>query len=625
MLVFLPGIGEIRRVEARLAPTSPADVDVVPLAGALTLAEQDAALAASPSGPPAGRAGHRHRRDVAHGRRRARRRRRRPRPRAALRRRHGHDPAHDGLDQPRLGRPARRPRRTHRARASPTGCGASSSTAPAGPPASPRSPRSTSPGSRSSWPHGARRPDELAFIDPPPARALAPGRGLLDRARCARRAAGSPTLGRQMLGLPVHPRLARMVAADATRRWRASSPRSSTSATCSAAAPTSCPADLALRVAPRRRRRPPRPRRPRRRRPAPRPGGRHRPPRPASRSTAARVDADRAGACLLLAYPDRLAGRRRAGPVPAPHRRGGVAPGRRPAGRRAVRRRRRPRRQARPAPGSGSARRSPPTTSSPCSPSDLVEHRRARVGRATATISSSASSAGSARIRLGRPEPPRRSRAPRRRRRCSRTCRRDEPGRSCGGRADVDAAPRARSRSCTARARRAVARLERRGAARPARRMARARTSPARPAAPTSSASTSSIVLRSQLPWPAGAELDELAPRDVARTAGRAYVPIDYSADAADASRSACRTCSASRAIRRRRRPRADRPARCSRRPTARSRSPPTCPGSGPGHGPRCARRWPAATRSTTGRPTRPTPRPAGSRIGDLRGSRTGR
>ncbi len=50
VLVFLPGIGEIRRVERLLADRVPADVDIHPLAGALTLADQDRALAPSPPG-----------------------------------------------------------------------------------------------------------------------------------------------------------------------------------------------------------------------------------------------------------------------------------------------------------------------------------------------------------------------------------------------------------------------------------------------------------------------------------------------------------------------------------------------------------------------------------------------
>ncbi|MDJ0769130.1 MAG: ATP-dependent helicase HrpB [Ilumatobacter sp.] len=51
VLVFLPGIGEIMRTKQALEGTVGSDVDVHPLAGALSLAEQDAALA----GPQPGR------------------------------------------------------------------------------------------------------------------------------------------------------------------------------------------------------------------------------------------------------------------------------------------------------------------------------------------------------------------------------------------------------------------------------------------------------------------------------------------------------------------------------------------------------------------------------------------
>jgi ATP-dependent helicase HrpB len=50
VLVFLPGIGEIRRVGASLRDAIPAGVDVRELAGALGPAEQDLALAPSPAG-----------------------------------------------------------------------------------------------------------------------------------------------------------------------------------------------------------------------------------------------------------------------------------------------------------------------------------------------------------------------------------------------------------------------------------------------------------------------------------------------------------------------------------------------------------------------------------------------
>lgn len=50
VLVFLPGIGEIMRTQSALQQVVGADVDVYPLAGALSLAEQDLALTPSPPG-----------------------------------------------------------------------------------------------------------------------------------------------------------------------------------------------------------------------------------------------------------------------------------------------------------------------------------------------------------------------------------------------------------------------------------------------------------------------------------------------------------------------------------------------------------------------------------------------
>ena len=50
VLVFLPGVGEILRCRDRLAGTAGNDVDVRPLAGALSTEEQDLALAPSPMG-----------------------------------------------------------------------------------------------------------------------------------------------------------------------------------------------------------------------------------------------------------------------------------------------------------------------------------------------------------------------------------------------------------------------------------------------------------------------------------------------------------------------------------------------------------------------------------------------
>lgn len=50
ILVFLPGIGEINRVKQELERLVKPDTDIYPLAGALSLADQDRALAPSPSG-----------------------------------------------------------------------------------------------------------------------------------------------------------------------------------------------------------------------------------------------------------------------------------------------------------------------------------------------------------------------------------------------------------------------------------------------------------------------------------------------------------------------------------------------------------------------------------------------
>lgn len=50
VLTFLPGIGEITRVQQQLEAAVSPDVDVYPLAGALSLADQDRALAPSPPG-----------------------------------------------------------------------------------------------------------------------------------------------------------------------------------------------------------------------------------------------------------------------------------------------------------------------------------------------------------------------------------------------------------------------------------------------------------------------------------------------------------------------------------------------------------------------------------------------
>ena len=309
LLVFLPGIGEIRRAESMLHDAVSSDVDVFALAGALSLAEQDAALA--PSRP---------------GRRRV-----------VL----STDIAETSLtvDGVRvvvdsgLAREPRFDARTGMTRLTTVSTSRASAEQRAG-----RAGR-TEPGAAyrlwSKLEHGTRAKhrspeitqadlagfalelaawgggDDLRFIDRPPSGPLAQARELLADLHAVDEGGSITPLGRTMLGLPVHPRLARMVAVD----------RSSLACVIATLVeerdifrgrPDDLPADLALRIgaltgrhghdaADR--------------------GAVHRMrDRAADLAGRARirfdlddVDPDRAGAVLLLGYPDRLAARRRPG------------------------------------------------------------------------------------------------------------------------------------------------------------------------------------------------------------------------------------------------------------------------------------------------------------------------
>ena len=265
------------------------------------------------------------------------------RSRASLRRRHRHDAAHDGVDQPRL-------RRSARGTGGPLGPGVAYrlwSTVEHGTRVSAtdrrRSARSTSPGWRSRSPPGARRWNRCRSSIAAVASAR-PG----DRSCSPNSARSTPSgtitdIGRRMVGL-----------AARIRAWRGWSIADSSTLACAVAAllderdvlrgrPDELPVDLAVRVrvvagghhdrADRRRRRHVRAsaadiaRR-----------ARH-PVRRRLRSTPIAT-----GAVLLYAYPDRLAGRRRRGQFQLRTGTGGLRRHRRPAGGRAVRRRRRPRR-----------------------------------------------------------------------------------------------------------------------------------------------------------------------------------------------------------------------------------------------------------------------------------------
>jgi ATP-dependent helicase HrpB len=309
LLVFLPGIGEIRRTESMLRDAVTDDVDVFALAGALTLAEQDAALA--PSRP---------------GRRRV-----------VL----STDIAETSLtvDGVRvvvdsgLAREPRFDARTGMTRLTTVSTSRASAEQRAG-----RAGR-TEPGAAyrlwSKLEHGTRPKhrspeivqadlagfalelaawgggDELRFIDAPPAGALAQARELLADLHAVDPDGSITPLGRTMLGLPAHPRLARMVAVD----------RSTLACVIATLVeerdifrgrPDDLPADLALRIGALTGRRG---------HDAADRGAVHR-LRDRAADLARRaglrfdlddVDPDRTGVVLLLGYPDRLAARRRPG------------------------------------------------------------------------------------------------------------------------------------------------------------------------------------------------------------------------------------------------------------------------------------------------------------------------
>jgi ATP-dependent helicase HrpB len=310
VLVFLPGIGEIMRVKAALETTVGRDVDVRALAGALSPAEQDLALSPSPPG----------------------------RRRVVL----STDIAETSLTvegvriivDSGLARAPRFDTGTGMTRLTTITTSRSSAEQRAG-----RAGR-TEPGVCyrlwSKIEHGSRSAhrtpeiddvdlsglvlevaswgtpiDQLAFPTPPPAKAVRAGGQLLHDLGALDQAGHVTDVGRQMLGLPVHPRLARMLVAEPSPLG------------CALAVliderdllrgrPDELPADLSLRLrilagrdehdqADR--------------------GAVHR-LRDRARDLARRlgirfdpdlIDADRAGAALLHAFPDRLAARRRPG------------------------------------------------------------------------------------------------------------------------------------------------------------------------------------------------------------------------------------------------------------------------------------------------------------------------
>ena len=182
-LVFLPGVGEIRRVEERLRPRRRRRRGAAlwrPLAR--RPGSRHCPLARRPA---QGRAGDLDRRNQPHHRGRAHRDRLRPDARAALLAALGHDAARDRARQPGLRRPAPRPRRPPRARRvlSPVARGAATRPAALHAARDPgRRPRAARPGAR----FMGRQRRHPALADATTGRVARHGAGVARRPRRAR-------------------------------------------------------------------------------------------------------------------------------------------------------------------------------------------------------------------------------------------------------------------------------------------------------------------------------------------------------------------------------------------------------------------------------------------------------
>ncbi len=310
VLVFLPGIGEINRTKAALDQAVVPGVDVYPLAGALSLAEQDRALSPSPAG----------RRRVVLSTDIAETSLTVDGVRVVVDSGLARAPRFDtGTGMTRLttvttSRASADQRAGRAGRIEPGACYRLWSKIEHGSRAKHRSPEIDEVDlaglalELAAWGTTA---DELAFITPPPSKALRAASELLDGLGAIDTEGRLTDIGRRMLGLPVHPRLARMLVAEPS------------SLGCALAVliderdllrgrPDELPADLSIRLqvlsgraahdhADR---------------------GAVRRLRDRARDLARRlriefdpdlIDADRAGGALLHAFPDRLAARRRPG------------------------------------------------------------------------------------------------------------------------------------------------------------------------------------------------------------------------------------------------------------------------------------------------------------------------
>jgi ATP-dependent helicase HrpB len=214
LLVFLPGAREIRRVQALLMSGAGAvapEVRVLPLYGDLTAAEQDAALAPAASGT----------RKVVLATNIAETSLTLPGVRvvidSGLARRARFDPATGmgRLETVRISRASADQRRGRAGRLAPGVCyrawseGAQASLAPFTPPEIAEADLAPLALDLAEW--GVRDVQSLAWLDAPPAAMLAQARELLGRLGALGSDGRISAHGRDMLRLPVHPRLAHML------------------------------------------------------------------------------------------------------------------------------------------------------------------------------------------------------------------------------------------------------------------------------------------------------------------------------------------------------------------------------------------------------------------------------
>ena len=217
LLVFLPGAGEIRRLQGQLADLASPRLQVLPLYGELAAQDQDAALNASPPGV----------RRVVLATNIAETSVTIPGVTAVidcgLARRSRFDPntGMSRLELVRISRAAADQRAGRAGRTAPGRCyrlwseGAQQSLAPHTPPEITEADLAPLALDLAQW--GSMEAGRLAWLDPPPGPALAQARELLQRLEAIDARGQITALGGEMAALPLHPRLAHMLLAARAR------------------------------------------------------------------------------------------------------------------------------------------------------------------------------------------------------------------------------------------------------------------------------------------------------------------------------------------------------------------------------------------------------------------------